>query len=118
LVGHGNIVSNLVSDGLFDVLVKAAEARRRKQERANKMILSLDHEPPISVDAENVFEASVALIMLRIGISEAFGQYFQQPQRHHGGSKFGCAGQGPKMDPRQGECVRRLVERTAVGEGE
>jgi hypothetical protein len=76
LVGHGNIVSDLVSDGLFDVLVKAAEACRRKQERANKMILSLHHESPISVDAENVFEDSVALIMLRIGISEAFGQYF------------------------------------------
>jgi hypothetical protein len=52
---------DLVSDRLFDVLAKAAEALRRKKERANMMLLSLNYEEPISTDPENLNGASVAL---------------------------------------------------------
>lgn len=67
---------DLVSDRLFDVLAKAAEALRRKKERANMMLLSLNYEEPISTDPENLNGASVALLMLRDRIGQAFSRCY------------------------------------------
>jgi hypothetical protein len=107
-----------ISSRLFDSLVRIHRQLCQKKERANKMLLSLNYDPPIPLHLDPMGEAVASLIMVRENICNAFYNCLRQntPERFEGELYRKIAGSTIISKP-QLSSARRATSQISFEEG-